>query len=489
MTTNNEPQSGHQFISSINLYELETKNKIYLDLHFQSPERWSDVQRRAYIKSVLKGSTPTPIVLAHVKSCMDYCERKLGKDSEDYIYYKKLHKNGYEYISVDGNNRTKGNRRFIDGEFALSNVLHKIPHIQYDNYKNWVPKKGNRKYSTLPQYIRDYFNTCQIIIFVIKDATCEDLHEAFQSINSGITLNPQEWRNAIICHLSSIVRKIGVDYSDFFDKYWSETKQYRRSHEEWIVTSFVHVTRSGNIGKKERDAAYDNGMEEYEKEKRVRDIIKIMQRLCTTYDKDKILKSEATLTDLFMLIDWLLQNNYKINNERKFFQWFVRTYQKAKNAKITIKDDNGKTKQVSVILYQDDKGNNVRDYVGTQRSTDLVMREARLSVYLAFGTRHDKYGDILPKLDEDVLIQKDPKRNFPVSYRFPLWEKQGGKCAITGIDISFEDIFNGKKYVIDHITPHAAGIEAGGTTTFENAQLVCYDENKNKSDHIPNVTL
>ena len=48
---------------------------------------------------------------------MDYCERKLGKDSEDYIYYKELHDAGYEYISVDGNNRTKGNRRFIDGEF------------------------------------------------------------------------------------------------------------------------------------------------------------------------------------------------------------------------------------------------------------------------------------------------------------------------------------------------------------------------------------
>ena len=130
-----------------------------------------------------------------------------------------------------------------------------------------------------------------------------------------------------------------------------------------------------------------------------------------------------------------------------------------------------------------------RDYVGTQRSTDLCHREARLGVYTVFGQRHDKYGDILPELDEDVLIQKDSKRDFPVSYRFPLWEKQGGKCAITGIDILFDDIFNGKKYVIDHIIPHAAGIEAGGTTTFENAQLVCYDENKNKSDDIPNVTL
>ena len=43
--------------------------------------------------------------------------------------------------------------------------------------------------------------------------------------------------------------------------------------------------------------------------------------------------------------------------------------------------------------------------------------------------------------------------------------------------------------MIDHKTPHAAGVEAGGTTTYENAQLVCYDENKNKSDKVQLVTL
>ena len=36
-----EPQAGHQFISVQNLYELEKSEKIFLDLHFQSLERWS----------------------------------------------------------------------------------------------------------------------------------------------------------------------------------------------------------------------------------------------------------------------------------------------------------------------------------------------------------------------------------------------------------------------------------------------------------------
>ena len=190
-----------------------------------------------------------------------------------------------------------------------------------------------------------------------------------------------------------------------------------------------------------------------------------------------------------MFIDWLTQNNYKINNERKFFEWWELTILTAKNAKQTIKDGQGKEKKISVILFEDSNGGNVRDYSGTQRSTNLVHREARLGVFTVFGQHHEKYGDILPELPEDVIIQKDNKRAFPASYRFQLWQQQEHRCALTGIEIPQADIFNGKKYVIDHKIPHAAGVEAGGTTTYENAQLVCYDENKNKSDKVQLVTL
>ena len=104
--------SKHSFVTFGNLVELEVQNKIYLELSFQSIERWSDKQRREYIKSILRGSVPTPIVLAHIESCMNYCAKTNGEDSEDYIYFKSLFDDGFTYISVDGNNRTKGCKRF-----------------------------------------------------------------------------------------------------------------------------------------------------------------------------------------------------------------------------------------------------------------------------------------------------------------------------------------------------------------------------------------
>ena len=482
--------SKHSFVTFGNLVELEVQNKIYLELSFQSIERWSDKQRREYIKSILRGSVPTPIVLAHIESCMNYCAKTRGEDSEDYIYFKSLFDDGFTYISVDGNNRTKGCKRFKNDEFALSLKEHSIPAIKYANYKKWSPKNDNRTYRTLPAYVRDHLDQQNLCVYIIKDADLERLHQEFRAINSGMALNDQEWRNSFICDLAPVVRDIPVQFPEFFDKYWTEKGQRRRKHEQWIVTCFVHATRSGNIDKKERDAAYDNLMPEYDNRKRVQEIIKIMARMCVKYDNNNVLKSEATLTDLFMFINWLFEHNYKINNERKLYEWFELTFLKVKNAKTTTTDPvTGKKKKTAIILYEDGNGSNVRDYVGAQRSTNLCHREARLGVYTVFGNYHEKYGDRLPELPEDVLIQKDSKRAFPVSFRFPLWEQQSGKCALTGIEIPQSDIFNGQKYVIDHKIPHAAGVEEGGTTTFENAQLVCYDENKNKSDKIELVRL
>ena len=373
--------SKHSFVTFGNLVELEVQNKIYLELSFQSIERWSDKQRREYIKSILRGSVPTPIVLAHIESCMNYCAKTKGEDSEDYIYFKSLFDDGFTYISVDGNNRTKGCKRFKNDEFALSLKEHSIPAIKYANYKKWSPKNDNRTYRTLPAYVRDHLDQQNLCVYIIKDADLERLHQEFRAINSGMALNDQEWRNSFICNLAPAVRDIPVQFPEFFDKYWTEKGQRRRKHEQWIVTCFVHATRSGNIDKKERDAAYDNLMPEYDNRKRVQEIIKIMARMCVKYDNNNVLKSEATLTDLFMFINWLFEHNYKINNERKLYEWFELTFLKVKNAKTTTTDPvTGKKKKTAIILYEDGNGSNVRDYVGAQRSTNLCHREARLSL-------------------------------------------------------------------------------------------------------------
>ena len=119
--------------------------------------------------------------------------------------------------------------------------------------------------------------------------------------------------------------------------------------------------------------------------------------MCLSHDtQKKLFPNEATLHDFFAFLYWLDKNNYHIKNRRKLLQWFILTYNTAK----TAKDDNGN----AIIIWSDSNGTNVGYYV--VESYDLPLRTARLNVYTVLGGGHEFYGDILPKLDDDILTQK-----------------------------------------------------------------------------------
>ena len=464
----------HQRIPAKRIAELQNDEKIHLDLSFQSEERWNDTQRRKYVKSLLSNSCPTPIVLADVQSCMKYCEDTYGVDSADYLYFKEKDDTGYQYISIDGNNRSRTIGRFVKNEFGLSPTEHKISGIEQPAYRNWKPTNSSRTYSTLPDFIKTHFdnNVC-VIVYKVTEASLTDLCELFININDGVTLNPQEKRNAKVCKIASIVRELSEDFEKFFELYWSNDSMKRRNHQEFIVSLWVHIQKStgGNINKSERDSAYENESNETVQNKerhQVRDVLKIVSECCINQDLEgKLLPNEATRFDLCMVVHYLLTNNYKIINKRKFFEWFVSSYTKIKNAV----DVNGN----NIILWKDTRGLNARDYSGVQRSYDGGHRAARLEAFVKEFS----------ELDEEVIVQKDSKRQYEASIRPLLWVEQGKKCAISGREIPLENIMNGNITHVDHIIPHSKG----GLTTLENAQLVFADENLIKSDDIPMGSL
>jgi len=459
---------SHQRIPCKKIAEFQNDEKICLDLSFQSEERWSDTQRRKYINSLLSDSCPTPIVLAVVKDCLEYCKKQFGDDSPDYLYFKDKEDRGYEYISIDGNNRSRALKRFVNGEFGLTTTKDlKIKNIEQEAYKIWKPTKSSRFYHSLPQFIKSHFDqNVHVIVYKVTEASLDDLCDLFLCINDGVTLNPQEKRNAIVCQLANIVRELSEDFDDFFSQYWTKDSRNRRNHQEFIVSLFVHVTRltSGNINKQERDSAYDDESKELTNVRKVREILRIASECCTNYDKSgKLLPNEATRIDFSMIIYYLLSNDYKISNKRKFFEWFVESYNQAK----TAKDDNGN----NIILWTNKSGLDARDYAGVQRSFDGGHRYARLEVYVK----------ALSELDDDVIVQKDPKRAFESLIRPQLWIKQEKKCAISGKLIPLESVMDGNITHVDHVIPHGKG----GRTEIENATLVFKDENLNKSDVVP----
>ena len=108
------------------LSELQSTNKIYLDDSFQSNERWPIVQKQEYMSSVLQGRAVTSIILADINSIVASLKVRCGEDDEDYIFFKNLLDQGYEYITIDGNNRDRCIADFFGGGFPLREMEYEI---------------------------------------------------------------------------------------------------------------------------------------------------------------------------------------------------------------------------------------------------------------------------------------------------------------------------------------------------------------------------
>ena len=95
-----------------------SKWNIYLDERFQSWARWPDLVQQYYAGSILLGKASSNIVLADIQKCLDNCDGNL----EDEMYYGRLLEQGYQFISVDGNNRCTTIRRIADDEIKFELV-------------------------------------------------------------------------------------------------------------------------------------------------------------------------------------------------------------------------------------------------------------------------------------------------------------------------------------------------------------------------------
>ena len=87
------------------LAELMRQNKIYLDEAFQSNTRWGTKAKQAFMKSLIEGRAVGAITLGHISSLKNAILLAFGDADEDYQYFSELEEQGYEYITIDGNNR------------------------------------------------------------------------------------------------------------------------------------------------------------------------------------------------------------------------------------------------------------------------------------------------------------------------------------------------------------------------------------------------
>lgn len=225
-----------------NLSKISEKYKnIKLDLAFQRRGPWTEEHRIDYLKSVLSGKASTNITIVDAKECLVHFEKKRDEEndkgletSDSIAYYSKLIENGYEYVSIDGNNRSKTIEMLLDNEIGLPEMNIPLDEEDEENYiiipekttlkqlsegngpnnKPLKNKNGDNVDINLCKQIQEKIvGNFEIKFNILHQASKSHLNESFLNINEGIEVNKQEKRNAIEGSVSTAIRNMGKKYN------------------------------------------------------------------------------------------------------------------------------------------------------------------------------------------------------------------------------------------------------------------------------------
>ena len=454
------------------LANLQRDGKIHLDEAFQSNARWGTISKQAFWQSVIEGRATSAITIARISDLRSAVEDHYGSQHEDYENLTELMAQGYEYITIDGNNRTRCLLAFLENEFPLKEVSYDSGEVGFRATKN------NKYYNELNPELKEYVDDIKLNVHIVKQCDREGLSRLFTSINEGLPLNDQEKRNAIFSRYGNAVRSCVNDNIKGFSKMYSSSQVNRRFPDEFVVTISNFVAHGLiNVNKTVRDEAYGDNTAEYKSFPKTKKIVKQICDMVVKYGKGNLKaggKFKSSILDLAILLRYMNSNNVAINDVEKFYEFFGVT-QEARIADPTILWDNAKKDEFGNILVKEDgtpvrEATDKRSWIGIQKNLQknfLVIREEKLIQSLS-------------ECPEGVITFRDADRSFDPKVRRLLWEKQDGKCALTDKEIPFLDVFNGDKVHVDHIVPWSKG----GSTTIDNAQLVTAEANLKKSNKI-----
>ena len=494
----------NQKIKDMNVFEVDKLETDIIKLcqEFQSNFRWQPTDMQQYIASIIDGQALTAIIFGDIEKIMtsikDGTPEKTSHDS--YKFFKKLKDLGYVQVVIDGNNRTTTIGKFYNDKVPLfeSNVYS----YQHPEFRKIT--KSSKYYSQLNSDLRDHIDNMMMSITIVESGTLEDLGKDFVKVNSQIKLNDQEMRQANVCEFGNKVRALSNKYDHVFRKkvytknkkgrdklsessLWTDQAIGRRKVEELIVTiSNLLVNGTAKVDKNTLDSCYGDNTDILRSNKEFDRVEKIFGKIMKWRDKygrsflDSNKALHGNIVDLVWTLDYLDKNNYKIIDEKKFTTWFgetqslksndicainpdreIREFQCTKGDMKLLRMEHNEILKNTVWMAPDGKP---FSYVEIQANLQQNWNELRLGIIK----------DSLKSVPDDIIIQKDNERDFPISWRYQKWVEQRGRTYSTDEPIPLIELYNTRLYHMDHVIDHANG----GKTSLDNCHLESSEYNQ-----------
>jgi len=387
---------------------------------------WGNKSKEGYNDSLLKGTAVGSFVLADVGTC--YERAKMDGNLTDMEFFNDFMEKKFEYISIDGNNRT---------QFILS---------EYGKYV--------RNYRDASVEVRKVLNN-EVTINIIKYATKRELHQIAIDINSNTSWNKQETRNAILGPVSDYIRKI----SEEMEPVSLEIKglNIKRLSDDEMYATFLYYSQymNNNITSKNLTTLYEN-TSELSDLKLFENVLSNWGEVIKIMSSQEVGRIKSVSHNLFYFL-WYLRkrHNYKLNSDK--IKSFTDKYVEMENQRLRVSLDTN---------------TGINSWYEINRYSVKNIDKKVKTIYNDFMDYVDVY-----------FYKLDPVRNFKVEDKLRkcvetegvINKLDGTVDVITPLQSMDGDLIEG-----DHTIPHTKG----GVSKLVNLSLLTKTDNRKKGDKV-----
>jgi hypothetical protein len=416
---------------------------------------WTKKAAEEYMESVFGGAVFNKIMTAEVEPCHRYAID--NRDDESEKYFKNLLNEGYEYVSIDGNNTSSTFNAYLDSQFPV-----------YTDLDPATRGRGKKK-----KYFKDLSETEQedllytekLTYYTFRKIGIVEMCSLFRRENTSTHLNKQEYRQARWSDMSKFIRDIANEKQnrDFFKNImvFSESDMDKRKHEEALAQLVYKIEDKYSLdcAATQLDAFYEKTPQ---LSKSTISLVKSVMKDVSLIAKEvKLIKRHklglGATQALFDLIAYInsQKKEIKIDNHEQFMNWFLETDETCRQISLKISEEEKFEK--SYIYW-------TRVY--THKSSFLKSRNL-FSRALTI--------DLVKLLEDGALASVRTGADvFSTSQRLRLFYLQDRKLR-NGQEISILDLYTGELEA-----DHVVSVKDGGTTTIENGELMTAHENRQK---------
>ena len=209
---------------------------------FQRPQAWGSKDKRAYFESILMNRLEGGFVMVDLNLAISALG-KVNSDDRAVEFFHDLIDQGFEYITLDGNNRFSLIGDLLEGNYSIPTGTYQYILDNDNEIREQFICSDNNTFETLPIEIQRLVMNRRLVISEYTQIHYEGLSDVFRNVNSGVPLNDQEIRNSMNTPWADWIRSLRkqTQIKDLLDITKGLNHMYRLSGDEYLAQCMDYV--------------------------------------------------------------------------------------------------------------------------------------------------------------------------------------------------------------------------------------------------------